>query len=212
MLLTKDSISSMFRSVALLWQNNTARLSEIDSLFGDGDHGVTVGKMAALTLSRLEEWRDASVKEFIENLGSGFMEISGGSAGPLYGTLTEGLAEPLSEGSEIDAATLKAMFAGSRDALFEITKARVGDKTMMDVLIPAVEAARDAPDDVLSVLRAAASAAARGLGDTENMAAKFGRARSYGEKTLGTPDAGAMSTALLFEGLLRGVEAPDARG
>jgi dihydroxyacetone kinase-like protein len=199
----------MFRSVALLWRDNAARLSAIDSLFGDGDHGVTVGKMSALMLSRLEEWRDASVKDFIESLGSGFMEIRGGSAGPLYGTLTEGLAGPLSGESEIDAAILKAMFAGSRDALFEITKARVGDKTMMDALIPAVEASQKAGDDVLSVLKAASSAAARGVGDTEGMVAKFGRARNYGEKTLGTPDVGAVSTALLFEGFLRGVELPE---
>ncbi|MDR3230727.1 MAG: dihydroxyacetone kinase subunit L [Synergistaceae bacterium] len=204
MLLVKDSFSSMFRSVALLWQNNTARLGEIDSRFGDGDHGVTIGKMAALILSRLDEWRDESIRSFIENLGSGFMEIGGGSAGPLYGTLVGGFAEALSGETEVDAATLKAMFAAGRDALFDITKARVGDKTMMDALIPAVEAAQQAENDVLSVLRASASAADQGVRDTENMVSKFGRARSYGDKTLGTPDVGAVSTALLFEGLSQG--------
>jgi dihydroxyacetone kinase-like protein len=194
----------MFRSAALLWRENAARLSEIDSRFGDGDHGVTAGKMAALILSRLDEWRDESVKNFIEKLASGCMEIGGGSAGPLYGTLLEGLGEPLSDEAEIDAATLKAMFAASRNALFGITKARVGDKTLMDALIPATEAAENAAGDVLDVLRAAAAAASQGLKETENQVSKFGRARSYGEKTLGTPDVGAMSTALLFEGFLRG--------
>jgi dihydroxyacetone kinase-like protein len=121
MLLTKELLSSMFRAAALLWREDAGRLSEIDSRFGDGDHGVTIGKMAALILSRLDEWRDESVKNFIEKLGSGCMEIGGGSAGPLYGTLLEGLAEPLSDETEIDAATLKAMLAASRDALFAIT-------------------------------------------------------------------------------------------
>jgi dihydroxyacetone kinase-like protein len=207
MLLTKESLFSMFRFVALLWQENTARLSEIDSRFGDGDHGVTIGKMADLILSRLNERQDESAKDFIESLGSGCMEIAGGSAGPLYGILLEGLAGPLSDSdTEITPVTLKAMFSSARSALFEITKARVGDKTLMDVLIPATEAAENAPDDVLSILQAAAEAASQGLRETENQVSKFGRARNYGEKTLGTPDVGAVSTALLFKGFQRGVE------
>jgi dihydroxyacetone kinase-like protein len=207
MLLTKESLFSMFRSVALLWQENTARLSEIDSRFGDGDHGVTIGKMAALILSRLNERQDESAKNFIENLGAGCMEIAGGSAGPLYGVMLEGFAGPLSDDdTEINAATLKVMFSSARNALFEITKARVGDKTLMDVLIPATEAAENAPDDVLSILRAAAAAASRGLRETEKQVSKFGRARNYGEKTLGTPDVGAVSTALLFKGFRHGIE------
>ncbi|MDR1491075.1 MAG: dihydroxyacetone kinase subunit L [Desulfovibrio sp.] len=207
MLLTKESLFSMFRFVALLWQENTVHLSEIDSRFGDGDHGVTIGKMAAMILSRLNERQDESAKEFIESLGSGCMEIAGGSAGPLYGVLLEGFAGPLPCGdTEIDAATLKTMFSSARSALFEITKARVGDKTLMDVLIPATEAAEKAPDDVLSILRAAAAAAYQGVRETENQVSKFGRARNYGEKTLGTPDVGAVSTALLFKGFQRGIE------
>ncbi|MDR3175923.1 MAG: dihydroxyacetone kinase subunit L [Desulfovibrio sp.] len=207
MLLTKEDLFSMFRFVALLWQQNTLRLSEIDSRFGDGDHGVTIGKMAAMILSRLNERQDESVKDFIKSLGSGCLEIAGGSAGPLYGVLLEGLAGPLSDDdNEINAATLKAMFSSARSALFEITKARVGDKTLMDVLIPATEAAEKAPDDVLSILQAAAAAASLGLQETENQVSKFGRARNYGEKTLGTPDVGAVSTALLFKGFQCGAE------
>jgi dihydroxyacetone kinase-like protein len=195
----------MFRSVALLWQSNTARLGEIDSRFGDGDHGVTVGKMAALILSRLDAWRDESLKDFIESLGSGILGIGGGSAGPLYGTLMEGLANPLSDESEVDAPMLKAMLAGSKEALFEITKARVGDKTMMDAWIPGVEAAQNAEGDVKAVLEAASFAASRGAAATEKSVSKFGRARNYGERTLGTPDVGAVSAALLLEGFLRGI-------
>jgi dihydroxyacetone kinase-like protein len=207
MVLTKDSFFSMFRAVALLWQENAERLGEIDSRFGDGDHGVTIGKMANLILSRLNERQEESPKEFIESLGAGCMEIASGSVGPLYGVLLEGFAGPLTrDDTEIDAPTLKAMFSSARTALFEITRARVGDKTMMDVLIPATEAAENAPDDVSSILRAAATAASRGLRETENQVAKFGRARSYGEKTLGTPDAGAVSAALLFRGFQLCVE------
>ncbi|MDR2391871.1 MAG: dihydroxyacetone kinase subunit L [Planctomycetota bacterium] len=207
MSLTRESFFSMFRSAALLWRENIARLSEIDSRFGDGDHGVTIGKMAALILSRLSERKGESAKDFLESLGAECMEIAGGSVGPLYGVLLEGLAGPLSAAdAKINAATLKTMFSSARNALFEITKARVGDKTLMDVLIPATEAAENAPDDVLSILKAAAAAASRGLRETENQVSKFGRARNYGEKTIGTPDAGAVSTALLFKGFQHGIE------
>jgi dihydroxyacetone kinase-like protein len=158
----------------------------------------------------LDAWRDESAKSFIEDLGSGILAIGGGSAGPLYGTLIEGFAGVLSDDmeddAEIDAPTLKAMLAGSKEALFEITKARVGDKTMMDAWIPGVEAAQTAEGGVKAVLEAASSAAARGVAATEKMVSKFGRARSYGEQTLGAPDVGAVSAALLLEGFLRGIE------
>ena len=206
MLIDKAGLAAMLRSVAGLWQQNTSRLSEIDSRFGDGDHGVTIGKIAALMERRLDGWEDQGTKGFIDDLAMGIMGISGGSAGPLYGTLVEGLAAPLPEDTApIDAPMLKAMLAGSRDAMFEITKARVGEKTMMDALIPAVEAAQAAPGDVKAVLEAAAAAAQAGAEATEGMVSKFGRARSYGQQTLGTQDAGAVSTALFFEGLATGL-------
>jgi dihydroxyacetone kinase-like protein len=126
--------------------------------------------------------------------------------------LIEGLGAPLSEAplsgeAEIDAKTLKAMLAGSRDALFEVTKARRGDKTMMDAVIPAAEAAEAKDtDDIPSILAAAAKAGREGAESTTGMVSKFGRARSYGDATLGTKDAGALSAALFFEGLAAGLK------
>ena len=123
------------------------------------------------------------------------------TAGPLYGTLIGGLAEPLGEEAQIDGALLKKMLAGSLSSMEDITTAKVGDKTMMDALIPAVEAALAAPDEVKAVLDAAALAAADGAKASEGFVSKFGRARSYKEQTIGTPDAGAVSTALFFAGM-----------
>lgn len=206
MLIDRQLLASMLQSVATVWRNHTAELSEIDSRFGDGDHGVTIGKIAAMIEKKLAAWQDESLADFISDLGTGILGVNGGSAGPLYGTLVEGLAGPLGASREIDAAMLKAMFASSRDELSGITKAQCGDKTMMDALIPAVEAARKAEGDLLEVLSAAAHAAGQGAQATKNMVSKYGRARSYGEQTLGSPDAGATSTALFFEGLYQGVQ------
>ena len=96
------------------------------------------------------------------------------------------------------------MFAGSLSAMEDITKAKVGDKTMMDALIPAVKAAQEAPEDVAEILLAARKAAEQGSKDSERYVSKYGRAKSYKEETIGTPDAGAVSAALFFVGLEEG--------
>ncbi|MDR1124450.1 MAG: DAK2 domain-containing protein [Deltaproteobacteria bacterium] len=205
MLLGKQQISNMFLAAAALWKANTGRLGDIDARFGDGDHGVTIGKIAALFEARVRDWRDEPIGDFIRGLGEAIMEIGGGSAGPLYGSLIGGMAGALADERGIDGPLLKNMLDASLTEMFELTTARVGAKTMMCAMIPAVEAARAAPGDVAAVLAAAAGAAALGAKNTENRIAKFGRARNYGEQTLGTPDAGAVSTALLFEGFLNGI-------
>ena len=206
MLLSKPEITKMFRKAAQVWNENKDYLSEIDSRFGDGDHGVTIGKIAGLIEKSLDGWDDDDVETFLEDLGDNTMEIGGGSAGPLYGTMIGGLSGPLEGNKPIDAGTLKEMFTECLSAMEDITNAVVGDKTMMDALIPAVEAAQNAKDDVMAVLEAAKGAAARGAKESEQYVSKYGRARSYKEKTIGTPDAGAVSTSLFFAGLCDGLK------
>ena len=206
MLLSKPEIEKMFRRVAEVWHENKDYLSEIDSRFGDGDHGVTIGKIASLIEKKLDSWEDEDIERFLEDLGDSAMEIGGGSAGPLYGTLIGGLSGPLSGSDSIGAATLKEMFAECLSAMEDITTAKVGDKTMMDALIPAVEAAQKADDDCMAILEAAKEAALGGAKESEQYISKFGRARSYKEQTIGTPDAGAVSTSLFFAGLCDGLK------
>lgn len=201
MTIKQAEVKQMFQSIAAIWKENSGYLSEIDSRFGDGDHGVTIRKIALLMESRVESWTDESIGSFIQNLGTGIMAINGGSAGPLYGTMIGGLAEPLGDAEEIDAPLLKKMLQSSLDEMRDITKADVGDKTMMDALIPAVKAAMNAEDEVEAVLGAAAEAALEGAKASEQHISKFGRARSYKEQTIGVPDAGAVSTSQFFVGL-----------
>ena len=203
MLLSKPEIEKMFHKVAEIWQENKDYLSEIDSRFGDGDHGVTIGKIASLIEKKLAAWEDDDIEEFLEDLGDSTMEIGGGSAGPLYGTLIGGLSGPLNGGGAIGEGLLKEMFTECQSAMEDITNAKVGDKTMMDALIPAVAAAEAAEGDCLAILEAAKEAAARGAKESEQYVSKFGRAKSYGTKTIGTPDAGAVSMSWFFQGLAR---------
>lgn len=206
MLLAKPEVIQMFKKIALLWNENKDYLSQIDSRFGDGDHGITIGKIASLMEKSIEGWEDDDMETFIEDLGDNTMEIGGGSAGPLYGTMIGGLSGPLEGNRPIDAKILKEMFTECLSAMEDITTAGIGDKTMMDALIPAVDAAQKADDDIMAVLKAAKEAAVRGAKESEQYISRYGRARSYKEQTIGTPDAGAVSTSLFFAGLYDGLK------
>ncbi len=209
MKITQAVLSNMLRSAAELLIAEADTFSEIDSRFGDGDHGVSIKKIAGTTIAALEGWGDTSIKTFLDDLGTTLMGIGGGAAGPLWGTLFGGLALPLrADTQELDAAMLKAVLASALEEMQSITPAKVGDKTMMDVLIPAVQAAQAAPEDVNAILEAAAAAAEQGAKDTEKYAAKFGRAKNYKEQTIGTPDAGAVSLMVFFKGLASGAREP----
>ncbi|MDR1513820.1 MAG: dihydroxyacetone kinase subunit L [Propionibacteriaceae bacterium] len=200
------ALLALFPAVAEQWENNLAVFNEIDSEFGDGDHGVTIGKIAARLRAAAGEVAERPLREVFDDLSMAIMGVGGGAAGPLYGTLFSGLGEGLEpDAVTVDADQLKAMLKASRAALASITKAQVGDKTMMDALLPAVAAAEACTGDIPEILRAADEAANEGAEATAGMVSKFGRARSYGDRTIGTPDAGAKSTALLFHGLFLGL-------
>ena len=163
-------------------------------------------QIASLMEKSIEGWEDDDMETFIEDLGDNTMEIGGGSAGPLYGTMIGGLSGPLEGNKPIDAKILKEMFTECLSAMEDITTAGIGDKTMMDALIPAVDAAQKAQDDIMAILEAAKEAAVRGAKESEQYVSKYGRARSYKEQTIGTPDAGAVSTSLFFAGLCDGLK------
>ncbi|WWR16927.1 DAK2 domain-containing protein [Lachnospiraceae bacterium JLR.KK008] len=207
MILDRKAVADMLLGAAQQLEEHADRLSEIDSRFGDGDHGITMRKIARLIEEQIPEWEDRSIHTFLDDLGMAVMEVKGGSAGPLYGTMIGGLGAKLAEDEkELDEDAVRRMFAGALEELQEITTAKVGDKTMMDALIPAAEAAQQAEGDVLVIAAAAAEAAEAGARASEGFASKFGRARSYKEQTIGTPDAGAVSTSLFIRGMVQGLE------
>ena len=208
MVLDKKVFANMLVQAAEYMQAKTEYLSEIDSRFGDGDHGITIGKIVALIQEKVSQWEEAQdIKSFLDDLGMAIMEVRGGSAGPLYGTLIGGLGVDLNDGENtLDAEGVKRMFTGCLSEMEDITTAKVGDKTMMDALIPAVDAAQKADDDIMAILKAAKEAAVRGAKESEQYISRYGRARSYKEQTIGTPDAGAVSTSLFFAGLCDGLK------
>ena len=176
-------------------------LTEIDSKFGDADHGLTMTKIAGAISGAVAE-SDGGIQSMLDDAAMAVMVLNGGSAVPLWNTWLDGMQENAPDGDEIDTAGLQAIFARALEALNEMSGAQVGDKTMMDTLIPASEAiAAYTGNDEQELFAAAAEAATRGAEASKQFVSKFGRAKSYGTQTIGTPDAGATSMAYFFRGL-----------
>lgn len=176
-------------------------LTEIDSKFGDADHGLTMTKIAGAISGAVAE-SDGGIQSMLDDAAMAVMVLNGGSAVPLWNTWLDGMQENAPDGDEIDTAGLQAIFARALEALNEMSGAQVGDKTMMDALIPASEAiAAYTGNDEQELFAAAAEAATRGVEASKQFVSKFGRAKSYGTQTIGTPDAGATSMAYFFRGL-----------
>lgn len=178
-----------------------AELTEIDSRFGDADHGLTMAKIAG-AISAAVDASDGGIQAMLDDAATAVMSLNGGSAVPLWNTWLDGMQENAPDGDEIDVAGIKAIFARAFEEIDDMSGAKVGDKTMMDALIPASNsiAAYDG-SSVDELFSAAAKAAAEGAEATRQFVAKYGRAKSYGAKTIGTPDAGASSMSYFFQGL-----------
>lgn len=198
MMLNMELLQKMLLAAATELKAQSKYLCELDSVAGDGDHGITIGRMADAMKGRLEEG-GSDMKELLDDLSMLFMSSNGGSAGPLWGTVFGGFAEGVEEGaSELDAEGVRKMFAQAKEDFAEISKAKPGDKTMVDALYPALEAGMAAEGDLQAVMNAAAAAARHGAEATAEMVARFGRAKNVGERSLGTKDPGAVSIAILF--------------
>jgi len=186
-----------------------ARLSELDSHCGDGDHGAAMLR----AVERLEKVFAGTIppefKTCFEHAGWNVMEADGGASTALLGSFFLGMAEPLAaKAQSLDCRELAASFEAGLQAVRQQTKAKAGDKTMMDALAPAIEAfaqAAQAGREIAAALAAAAAAAKAGAEATREMTAAFGRARFLREKTRGYQDPGATSVALIFDGFHRGL-------
>ena len=201
-MLLQDEFKERIKSACASVISAQDELTEIDSHFGDADHGITMTKIAS-AISGAVDASSGDIKAMLDDAATAVMMINGGSAVPLWNTWLDGLMESAPAAAELDEAQLKSMFSGALDALSALSKARVGDKTMMDALIPATQAMASSQGDCGALFDAAAEAAVAGAENTRNFVSHFGRARSYGEQTIGTPDAGAVSMSYFFAGLAK---------
>ena len=159
---------------------------------GDGDHGEAI---VAATRA-LAAAQGADFKSLLTDMVNHLESDVSGSTSSLYGTLFEGMADAVDAGvTELDAPGIADLFAAGLEELGFATKAKVGDKTFMDALIPAIEALKAHAAEGEQAMFAAAAAAKAGSEATAQMQAKFGRAKNLGERSIGPIDAGSASNA-----------------
>lgn len=179
-------------------------LGKIDSEIGDGDHGVGMATGAEAFTTKLQEASCQNVNEVFKVTGMEMMKSMGGASGVIFGTMFSGGVKTLPVTETLDTDTLAAIFGESTEAVKKRGKASVGDKTMIDALEPASEALKKASEEgkgLYDSVAAAEEAANQGVEYTKNLEAKFGRAKTLGERALGFQDAGATSVWLIFKSM-----------
>jgi phosphoenolpyruvate---glycerone phosphotransferase subunit DhaL len=186
-------------------EEHTMWLSEIDGAIGDGDHGVNLTKGFQLIKTRLGD-DVISISQGLALIGKTLLTDIGGSMGPLYGTFFIQMSLASRDRDLADPRTFALMLCRATEEIADLGGAKVGDKTLMDVLVPAQDAytaaiARGANLDL--ALREMVAAAERGRDSTRDLVAKLGRAARLGERSRGMLDAGACSCALILKVLAR---------
>ncbi len=181
------------------------KFSELDAAAGgDGDHGTAI----VTAFNAMSKADGADFKNYLKALSDALQNEACGSTSTLYGSWLQGMSDTVPEGTvEIDAATVAKVFNGGLEELGFVTRARVGDKTLMDALMPATEALSLAQSDgVAAMFLKAAEAAEKGAEATCAMRAKFGRAKNLGDRSIGPRDAGAASMACIFAAFANAVK------
>jgi phosphoenolpyruvate---glycerone phosphotransferase subunit DhaL len=180
---------------------NKGYLSEVDGKIGDGDHGINMAKGFNLIKDRLGD-KEVSLSEGLGLIGKTLMTEIGGSMGPLYGTFFIQMSLKSKDKPQTDARLFGEMLKAARDGLEDVGGAKIGDKTLMDAVIPAQEAyqaAVDAGASFQEALKKMTEAADRGKDSTVDLMAKIGRSARLGERSRGVLDAGATSAALILQ-------------
>lgn len=206
--LSAEDARNMLLYIADKVMKKKAYLTEIDSAIGDGDHGIGMyGGMKKAKKKLLTMAGEENVYKLFEEAGTQMLNSMGGASGVIFGSLYLAGAEGMSPQGQINGDDLAKMEKKSLAAIQERGKAKVGDKTMVDALAPAVAAMEEnAGKSLIEMLKAAEQAAAQGVEDTKKYTAKFGRAKSLLERAIGHQDAGATSVWLILQGMREFVE------
>ena len=195
--LTIDNFKTMLATALSNIKAREDEFSKLDAVIGDGDHGQAIVTAMSAIVATAEKGKE--FKTMLNDMGFDVMMQVSGSTSTLLGAFFLGMSDHAS-GTELDTNAVKVMFAGGLANVQKQTKAQKGDKTMMDALIPAVEAMQAVEtEDVKVVLTMGAQAALKGAEATKDMKANFGRARNYGERSIGYADSGASSWSCMFD-------------
>ncbi len=176
-------------------------LSEADRNLGDGDHGIGMQRGMEAVQAKLGAQDDNSpLDKHAQTMGMAMMSSMGGASGIVFGSLFMGGGKGLVGHETLTSAALASFLKSAAESVCARGKAKVGDKTMVDALQPAADKAAECGEAPLAeAATAIAAAGVAGREASKDMIATLGRAKSLGEGSLGFPDAGACSVAIILE-------------
>lgn len=185
----------------------SGRLGDLDAIAGDGDHGVGMLRgIAAATEAADRVGAAAGVEAVMEAAADAWAEIAGGTSGALWGAGLQALGASIGAAGPYDPAALAAAIRAARERVQSLGGAELGDKTMLDAIVPFEVAFADAVDaghDVRDALAAGAVAARAAADATAALSPRLGRARPLAARSIGHPDPGAVSFTVVVDAVQR---------
>ena len=197
----KQEVLKWVEVLQQVYAGNRQWLTELDSAIGDADHGINMDRGFTAVKAELAAHVPPDIGSVFQNVATTLIRHVGGAAGPLYGTFFLRAAAACAGKTEIEAADVLALFQAGIEGVGQRGKAAAGDKTMMDALLPALDAMRKGLEDggsMAIILDAGAAAAQAGMLATVPMQARKGRASYLGARSIGHQDPGATSSYLLL--------------
>lgn len=188
-------------------QGNKQYLSEIDGAIGDGDHGINMNKGFSMAEQELRK-DPGDFEHSLKVLSKILITSIGGAMGPLYGIFFRSMAKVCDGKDVINARLFGEMLRAAETGIKTIGNAKVGDKTLLDTLVPAVEVFNAQIENGRSfkeALEAMREAAVKGRDSTKDMVARVGRASRMGERSRGVLDPGATSMCLILESMANSI-------
>ena len=197
-------VEAVVRTIATVAVDNEKYFGDLDAVVGDGDFGYSMARGFELVLSGWDDFDRADIGTFLKKIALTITSRIGGTSGPIWGTAFLRAGAAAGAADRLSPDQVVAMLRAAIGGIMARGKSDVGDKTLLDALVPAVDAVEAAVLEggtAASALRAAASTARERAEATRSMIAKRGRAAYTGERSIGTLDAGAVAVAVMFEAL-----------
>ncbi|MFN6561111.1 MAG: dihydroxyacetone kinase subunit DhaL [Nostoc sp. ChiSLP01] len=204
-MVTQAQILQWLQAFASEIEQNKTYLTELDAAIGDADHGINMERGFKKAIAQLPNVADKDIGSILKTVSMTLISSIGGASGPLYGTWFLRASAVVVLKQELTEKDMLQLLQAGLDGVLQRGKAQLGDKTMVDVLSPAVAAFRQAVEDnqgTVEAMQQAVVAAQKGLQETIPMQAKKGRASYLGERSVGHQDPGGTSAYLMLKSLL----------
>ena len=197
-----DMIFNSLANIKIAIDNNKDEIEKLDQKIGDGDHIFNIQRGITEALEMREVLNDEKPKDILKKIGLKIMTTIGGSSGALFATLLMAMAKKFNE-SLNDQENVAEMFLEGVNAMKKRGKSDIGEKTMLDVLIPVskILIENKSERDISVLAKSVIEAAKNGMLSTKNMVATKGRASFLGERAKGHIDPGARSSQLAIEAI-----------